>query len=180
MLWKNGGLGKQKEEVRLYYAISVEMKRKINNTLKLFRNMHVIILVIKRYKGDPMKKKAVILIMIVLIALYFIGTGFSVRDDAVLISYSVSEDGTEITLQTSVASSTGYIRGYKNEGSGVKPHYLKFYNTFGGINSAIGAKNEFVLEVAPEDSEIFFYRGDGGYELVLEKDVGTGEWHKVR
>lgn len=127
-----------------------------------------------------MKKKAVILIVIALLAFYLIGTGFLVRDDVALINYSVSEDGTEITLQTSVTSSMGYARGYKNEGSGVKPHYLKFYNTFGGINSAIGAKNEFVLEVAPEDKEIFFYRGNGGYELVLEKNADTGDWYKVK
>jgi len=70
----------------------------------------------------------------------------------------------------------GYIRGYKDEGGGVKPHYLKFYSTFGGLNSSFGAKSEFVLELDEDDNEIFFSRSDGGHELVLQKDKETGEW----
>ena len=126
------------------------------------------------------KKLPVIIAAIcVLMVSFVIGTGFTKRTDVILTDYSVSEDGTEIILKTSVASSMGYIRGFKNDGGGVKPHYLTFYTTFGGLNSTFGAKNEFVLEVDEDDSEIYFNRTDGGYELVLQKDAQTGVWGKT-
>ena len=51
-----------------------------------------------------MKKRiiAVIVILAVLVALFFIGTGFQKRMDVVLVDYSVSEDGTEITLDVGI------------------------------------------------------------------------------
>ena len=51
-----------------------------------------------------MKKRiiAVIVILAVLVALFFIGTGFQKRMDVVLVDYSVSEDGTEITLDAGI------------------------------------------------------------------------------
>lgn len=125
------------------------------------------------------KKLPVIIAAIcVLMVSFVIGTGFTKRTDVILTDYSVSEDGTKIILKTSVASSMGYIRGFKNDGGGVKPHYLTFYATFGGLNSTFGAKNEFVLEVDEDDSEIYFNRTDCGYELVLQKDAQTGVWGK--
>lgn len=114
--------------------------------------------------------------LIVLLGYYFIGTGFLTRNDVVLLDYSVSEDGTGITLQTSIFSSMGYTRGFKDSGGGVKPHYLTFYSTFGGLNSSFGAKHEFELELDKTDTEIWFNRADGGYELVLQKNEETGEW----
>lgn len=131
-----------------------------------------------------MKNKKLILISVIaviaiLTASYFVGTGFIERTDVILTDYSVSEDGTQITLNASVSSSMGYIRGFKNNGGGVKPHYLTFYSTFGGLNSKLGAKNEFVLEVNEDDSEIYFNRAGGGYELVLQKNTETGEWEKT-
>lgn len=114
--------------------------------------------------------------VVVLVGSYFIGSGFSKRTDVILVDYSVSEDGSEITLNTAVPTSMGYIRGFENNGGGVKPHYLTFYSTFGGLNSSFGAKNEFALELDETDTEIFFNRADGGYELVLQKNTETGEW----
>lgn len=126
------------------------------------------------------KKLPVIIAAIgILMVSFVIGTGFTKRTDVILTDYSVSEDGTKIILKTSVASSMGYVRGFKNDGGGVKPHYLTFYATFGGLNSTFGAKNEFVLEVDEDDSEIYFNRTDGGYELVLQKDAQTGVWGKT-
>ena len=125
-----------------------------------------------------MKKRiiAVIVILAVLVALFFIGTGFQKRMDVVLVDYSVSEDGTEITLDVGIPTSTGYIRGFKDNGSGVKPHYLTFFSTFGGINSPIGAEHSFQLELTSDDTEIYFNRPEGGYELILVKDEETGQW----
>ena len=119
---------------------------------------------------------ALITALVVLLGSYFIGSGFSKRTDVVLVDYSISEDGTEITLNTTIPTSMGYIRGFKDNGGGVKPHYLTFYSTFGGLNSSFGAKHEFELELDKTDTEIWFNRADGGYELVLQKNVETGEW----
>ena len=125
-----------------------------------------------------MKKKmmAVIIIVVVLVAAFLISTGFHKRTDVVLFDYSVSEDETAINLGVQVSSSMGYIRGFKNNGGGVKPHYLTFYSTFGGLNSSFGTVNSFVLELEPDDAEIYFNRPNGGYELVLVKEEATGEW----
>lgn len=126
------------------------------------------------------KKILIILlsVVVVLSSLYFVGTGFLERMDVLLYDYSVSEDGTELTFSAGIMSSMGFIRGYKDNGGGVKPHYLTFYSTFGGLNSSFGAKNEFVLELDKDDSEIYFKRAKGGYELVLRKNLETGEWER--
>lgn len=121
-----------------------------------------------------------LIIAVVLGLFYFIGTGFNENNSVVLNDYTVSEDGTEITLNISLASSMGFVRDYKDKGGGVKPHYLHFYSTFGGLNSSLGATNKFVLEIAPNDTEIYFYRGKGGYALVLAKNEQTGIWETVK
>ena len=127
-----------------------------------------------------MKKKIVvaIIMIVVIISAFFMGTGFQKRTDVVLVDYSVSEDGTSINLDVQVASSMGYIRGFKDNGGGVKPHYLTFYSTFGGLNSSFGTVNSFVLELGKDDTEIYFNRPNGGYELVLVKNIDTGEWER--
>ena len=127
-----------------------------------------------------MKRILIILlaVVIVLSSLYFVGTGFLERMDVLLYDYSVSEDGTELTFSAGIMSSMGFIRGYKDNGGGVKPHYLTFYSTFGGLNSSFGAKNEFVLELDKDDSEIYFKCANGGYELVLQKNAETGAWER--
>ena len=130
-----------------------------------------------------MKRKLGIIILVVLCIIIFqiIASGFSIQTSAYITDdFVVSEDGSEITFKVGVGSSMGYVRGYKDEGGGVKPHYLKFYSAWGGFNSSIGAKQEFVLELAPEDTEIYVYHGDGGYELALKRDVTSGEWNRIR
>jgi len=107
---------------------------------------------------------------------FFVGTGFAKRVDVVLLDYLVSEDGTKLTFNTTIASSMGYTRGFEDKGGGVKPHYLVFYSSFGGLNSSFGAKSEFELDLNENDTEIYFNRADGGYELVLQKNIETGEW----
>lgn len=125
-----------------------------------------------------MKKKiiSIIAIIMILVAVAFVATGFIERTDVVLFDYSILEDGTAISLGVQVASSMGYVRGFKDNGGGVKPYYLTFYSTFGGLNSSFGTVNTFELELAPNDTEIYFNREGGGYELVLQKNEETGEW----
>lgn len=125
-----------------------------------------------------MKKKNIIIIsaIMILIISFMVGTGFQKRTDVVLVDYSVSADGTEMNLGVQVSSSMGYIRGFKDKGGDVKPQYLTFYSTFGGLNSSFGAVNSFVLELGKNDTEIYFNRPNDGYELVLIKDEETGQW----
>ena len=126
-----------------------------------------------------MKKKIVTALTVIFAAsglLYFIGTGFTEQTSVVLTDYTISEDGSEIVLTVSTASSMGYVRDYADKGGATKPHYLHFYSAFGGLNGSWGSKNEFVLELAPDDTEIYFYRGDGGYDLVLKKNKRTNAW----
>lgn len=127
-----------------------------------------------------MKKKIITVIasVVVLIMAFFIGTGFMKNPNVVLTHYSISEDGTEITLNVTVSTPIGYVRSFHDKGGGIKPHYLTFYSTFGGINSSFGAKSTYILKLTPNDTEIYFNRRDGGYELVLVKDEETGQWQK--
>ena len=128
-----------------------------------------------------MKKNIAISIttaVIILTLFILVGTGFNKRMDVELFDYSVSDNGKEMTLKIFIPSSMGYTRGFNDVGGIEKPHYLTFYSTFGGFNSSFGAKSEFILEIDEDDSEIYFNRRDGGYELVLQKNVETGEWIK--
>lgn len=119
---------------------------------------------------------ALVTALVVLFASYFLGSGLNKRTDVMLLDYSVSEDGTTLTLHTAVAGSMGYTRGFHDKGGGVKPHYLVFYSTFGGLNSSLGARQEFTLTLDETDSEVYFNRADGGYALVLQKDAVSGAW----
>ena len=96
-----------------------------------------------------MKKKIFLtfVVIAVLMISMLICTGFRKRTDVVLFDYSVSEDGSSISLEIQVSSSMGDIRGFKDKGGGVKTHYLTFYSTFVGLNSSFGAINEIELEL---------------------------------
>jgi len=126
------------------------------------------------------KKFIYIVIFIILVALvWIIGSGFIKRTDVYLSDYSVSKDGSEITLQVGVAGSMGYIRDFLNDTNETEIMEMQFYSTFGGFNSSIGAKNEFVILLNPECREIYFYHNDG-FDLVLQKNQDTGEWVRPR
>ena len=125
-----------------------------------------------------MKKRIIPALIILLISTlgWFIGSGFVERSDVYLKDYAVSPDGNEMTLNVGIAGSMGYTRGFKENLSAEKPYYMKFYSTFGGFNSSIGAKDKFVLKLYPTTTEIFFYHGEQGYDLVLQKDQTRGQW----
>ena len=123
-----------------------------------------------------MNKKVLIIISVAIIAILgilFLATG-GARTDVYLKDCEVSDDGKTITLKVEVASSTGYVRKMKQT-SGSMNYYLTFYSTF-GINSKLGAKDTYVLEIDSNADEIYFYTGNKGYKKVLEKDEVTGEW----
>lgn len=127
-----------------------------------------------------MKKKSIVIIVISVIVVltfsFLVGTGFTKRADVILLDYYVSEEGAKLTFNTTILSSMGYTRGFEDKSGALKPHYLVFYSTFGGLNSSFRAKSEFELVLGENDTEIYFNRSDGGYELVLQKNIETGEW----
>lgn len=129
-----------------------------------------------------MKKRIgiTIIVILILVCIWFICSGYFYQSSAYISDFYVSENGEEMTFSVEVGSSIGYIRGYKDDGGGAKPHYLKFYSAWGGFNSSIGAKSEYTLKLGPDDTEIFVYHGDGGYTLTLQKNVETGQWHRVK
>ena len=130
-----------------------------------------------------MRKKIclVMLSMLGLIFAWMIISGYSYQTSAYITDqFVVSEVGKELKFTIAVGSPMGYVRGFKDEGGGVKPHYLKFYSAWGGLNSSIGAKSEYVLKLDPNDTEIYVYHGDSGYSLALKKDIESGEWFSVK
>ena len=130
-----------------------------------------------------MRKKIclVMLSMLGLIFAWMIISGYSYQTSAYITDqFVVSEDGKELKFTIAVGSPMGYVRGFKDEGGGVKPHYLKFYSAWGGLNSSIGAKSGYVLKLDPNDTEIYVYHGDSGYSLALKKDIESGEWFSVK
>lgn len=126
-----------------------------------------------------MRKKVfvgIIIFVIILIGSFILVTG-GARTDVILGGYDLSADGKTMTLKVGVSSSAGYIRKMKRT-SGSMNYYLTFYSTF-GINSKLGAKNTFEIELDENVDEIYFYTGNKGYKLVLIKDSVTQEWKKI-
>lgn len=126
------------------------------------------------------KKLIIFVIMIICtILLFFMTTGFRKRTDVGLINFSVSEDGSVMTLDVTVTSTIGYARAMKVKQGGDNK-YITFYSTFGLLNSKIGANSEYELNLNPSCEEIYFYKGDGGYKLVLQKNIDTNQWEMIR
>ena len=126
-----------------------------------------------------MKKNKTLIISIIVIAVILVGlfleSGGS-RTDVFLKGFDLSQDGKTMTLKVGVSSSAGYIRKMKQT-SGSMNYYFTFYSTF-GINSKLGAKDTFEIELDNNVDEIYFYTGGKGYKKVLEKN-DSGEWVKV-
>lgn len=125
-------------------------------------------------------KKNVILILIIILVIIllslFLSTG-NKRSDVYLKGFQLSSDGTKMTLNVGVSSSAGYIRKMKRS-SGSMDYYCTFYSTF-GINSSLGSKDTFVIDIDNNVSSIYFYTGDNGYRKVLEKN-DLGEWIQLK
>ena len=125
-----------------------------------------------------MKKKFMIISFIVAVLIVmglFLALGGK-RTDVFLKSFELSQDGKTMTLKVGVSSSAGYIRKMKQT-SGSMNYYFTFYSTF-GINSKLGAKDTFEVELDNNVDEIFFYTGRKGYTKVLEKNEKV-VWVKV-
>lgn len=123
-----------------------------------------------------MKKKNIIFIIILLtiivLSIFLLLSGGK-RTDIYLKDYEVSPDKSKITLKVGLSNSTGYVRKMKRT-SGSMNYYLTFYSTF-GINSKIGSKDTFTIDIDNNVDEIYFYTGDKGYKKVLELNENN-EW----
>lgn len=124
-------------------------------------------------------KKVIILIsgLIVLFLMILLLITGGPRTDVILGAFKLSSDGTKMTLNVGVSSSAGYIRKVKKT-SGSMDYYLTFYSTF-GINSKLGAKDKFEIEIDENVTAIYFYTGNKGYKQVLAKDK-DGNWEMLR
>ncbi len=117
----------------------------------------------------------VCIVIIILIGLFLLLTG-GARTDVYLKNYELSDDGKTMILNIGVSSSTGYVRKMKRT-SGSMNYYYTFYSTF-GINSKLGAKDSFEIDLDQNVDEIYFYTGNKGYKQVLEKNE-NGEWNII-
>ena len=121
------------------------------------------------------KKQTIAVLLVVVLALAsIIGSGFAKKNDVVIYEYTVAEDGSSVSMVAAPTSAFGRARGFQEEVTDGN-HYLTFYRTFGFFGFHASEINH-VVEVAEEDTGIYFNRPDGEFELVLEKDPATGEW----
>lgn len=107
----------------------------------------------------------------------FITPGFQKRTDVYLQDFSVSEDGSVVTVQTFTIGSMGYIRAMETKQVHNEIH-CSFYRTFGGLNSRLGAEDTFEIQLDDSIEQIYLNRA-GLDQLVLERDAETGEWAPV-
>lgn len=127
-----------------------------------------------------MKKKALVAVGIALslLLIYLVGSGFVKDPWVVVVDYTVSADGKEITLQVSSPTSAGYIRDVAVFQQG-RHLYLDPHSAFGGINGRIGAKDTFTIELEEDTNRIAIYRNTNCYEEVLKKAAdGSWRWTK--
>ena len=109
-----------------------------------------------------------LIILLLIMPLIFTG---SKRTDVYLTNYSISSDGKIMTLNVSPSSSIGYIKSLKVK-QDRDSKYITFYSTF-GLNNSLGSRNTFEIELNPSCKEIYFYKGDDEYMLVLQKNRDT-------
>lgn len=113
--------------------------------------------------------------VLIVLAVYFLILGGK-RDDVMIEDFSVSADGSEMTLKAGIAGSAGYLRKAKvRYDDEHKTVLVDFYSTF-GINNPVGAEDTFVIPLKPDSENIFFNRGND-YYAALAKDA-DGRWYK--
>ena len=128
-------------------------------------------------KPTPKNRKVIFIVMIVILtaAMGFLCLGGR-RDDVMIEDFSVSADGSEMTLKAGIAGSAGYLRKVKvRYDDEYKTVLVDFYSTF-GINNPVGAEDTFVIPLKPDSENILFNRGND-YYAALAKDA-DGQWYK--
>ena len=110
---------------------------------------------------------------------YLFGFGLQKNASIFIADYSLSADGTEMTVQVSSTSSVGFVRdfSYSLNEDGILE--VGFYSAFGGINGSWGAKSTYVIPLKEKCVAIALYKNIGDYRIVLEKDE-NGNWNRVK
>ena len=126
------------------------------------------------------KKKSIVLALVAMVALAIfcaivIAPGFSKQGNAYITDYSVSEDGTEMTITIGLFTSMGYVREVSVHQQHGGKLYLDCYSAFGGLNGSWGAKDTYTIPLEEDTEIIALYRAANCYETVLEKDA-NGVW----
>ena len=128
-------------------------------------------------KPTPKNRKVIFVVMIVILtaAMGFLCLGGK-RDDLMIEDFSVSADGSEMTLKAGIAGSAGYLRKVKvRYDDEYKTVLVDFYSTF-GINNPVGAEDTFVIPLKPDSENILFNRGDNYYAAFAKGE--DGQWYK--
>ena len=128
-------------------------------------------------KPTPKNRKVIFVVMIVILtaAMGFLCLGGR-RDDVMIEDFSVSADGSEVTLKAGIAGSAGYLRKVKvRYDDEYKTVLVDFYSTF-GINNPVGAEDTFVIPLKPDSENILFNRGDNYYAAFAKGE--DGQWYK--
>ena len=115
---------------------------------------------------------------VLLLGVYMILPGFTRITSVFISDYSLSDDGSEMTVNISVASSIGYVRKvavHQQEGGKL---CLDCYAAFGGINGSIGAKSKHTIKLDEDTEIIAIYKNNNCYEEVLMKDE-NGNWQRA-
>lgn len=126
-------------------------------------------------KPTPKNRKVIFVVMIVILtaAMGFLCLGGR-RDDVMIEDFSVSADGSEMTVHAGVFSSAGYLRKI-NVSYDDHAVMVDFYSTF-GINNPVGAEDTFVIPLKPDSENILFNRGDNYYAAFAKGE--DGQWYK--
>ena len=128
-------------------------------------------------KPTPKNRKVIFIVMIVILtaAMGFLCLGGR-RDDVMIEDFSVSADGSEMTLKAGIAGSAGYLRKAKvRYDDEYKTVLVDFYSTF-GINNPVGAEDTFVIPLKPDSENILFNRGNNYYAAFAKGE--DGQWYK--
>ena len=117
-------------------------------------------------------------VIIALMTMYLVAPGFTKMGNVFIVDFSVSEDGSKMTITVGVSTSIGYVRKVSVHQQHGGKLYLDCYSAFGGINGSWGAKNEYTIQLDEDTEMIALYRSPNCYDPVLEKDA-NGEWQRI-
>jgi len=121
--------------------------------------------------------KKIIFIIPVLIFVILTIINFIPKEDVFLGSFTISEDGKQVSMEVGTASSLGYIgrNTIKKSGNGL---YVKFYFSFIGRNT-VGGGNQVNLKIFDGCDSIYFYGYNNTYEMKLKKNIETNHWERA-
>ncbi len=128
----------------------------------------------KQNKRKKIRRYILLISVVLLLAAYLVLPGFLPLSAIFVEDYSVSDDGSAITLTVANASSMGFVRTlHAKEDSGTLN--LTPIAAFGSINGRILACNTFTFPLSEDTTIIAFYRGKDCFETTLLQDE-TGAW----